>query len=99
MRTIIERPRSCSRNDDSSFGNFSMSSMIRVVLDKGELAKPERGNLIQNGAFLRNRIGENDVEGREAIGSDEEQGFAEIEDLADFAGAEFGNAGQVEVAQ
>src|SRR3954470_1661467 len=70
-----------------------------VVRDEIEPAKPEGGDLIQDGALLRDRVRQNDVEGRKAIGGNEEERVAEIEDFTDFSGAEFWNAGKVEVAQ
>jgi hypothetical protein len=42
-----------------------------------------------------NRIRQNDVESGEAIGGDEEQGVAEVEDFTNFSGAEFRYARQV----
>src|SRR6266480_3125702 len=70
-----------------------------MVLHEVEAPKPERGNLIQNGTLLRNRIGQDDVEGGQTIGRDKEERVAEIEDFADFAGAQFRNAGKFEIAQ
>src|SRR5438309_6501807 len=70
-----------------------------VALDKIKSPKPEGGDLVQDRAFVRNRVGQDDVEGRETIGGDEEKRVAEIEDFADFAGAEFGNPRQIEITQ
>src|SRR5438309_6292544 len=52
-----------------------------VALDKIKSPKPEGGDLVQDRAFVRNRVGQDDVEGRETIGGDEEKRVAEIEDL------------------
>jgi hypothetical protein len=57
--------------------------------------KPESGNLVQDRAFLRNRIRQDDIEGRQPIGGDEEKSVPEVEDFTDFAGAEFGDARKV----
>jgi len=60
-----------------------------VVLHESESAKPKGGELIQDGAFAGNRIWENNIEGRKPVGRHEKERVAEIEDLADFAAAEF----------
>ncbi|MEY2557965.1 MAG: hypothetical protein QOE34_1390 [Verrucomicrobiota bacterium] len=67
-----------------------------VVPRKGETTKPERGKLIQDRAFARNWIGENNIEGRKPIGRDEEKSFAEVKNFADFAAAKLFYSRQVE---
>ena len=67
-----------------------------MVLDKGETPKPKRGQLIQDRAFARNRIWENDVKSRKPIGRDEKQGVAQIKDFADFAAAKLFYSGKFE---
>jgi hypothetical protein len=67
-----------------------------MIFYERESPKPERGNLVQDRAFLRNRIGQDDIEGRQPIGGDKEESVAEVEDFTDFAGAEFADARKVE---
>ena len=39
----------------------------KMIIDVVETLKPERRNLIQDRAFIRNRIGQDDVKSGEAI--------------------------------
>jgi hypothetical protein len=60
-----------------------------VVLGKRETTEPKCRQLIQNGTFTWNRIGENNIESGDSICCNEEQGFAEIKNLANFTAAQF----------
>ena len=66
--------------------------MIRNVR---KLRKPPAAELGEHFALAGYRIRENAVKGRDAVGRDNEQFIAEIEDFADFAAAKFGDAGKV----
>ena len=59
-----------------------------MIVDPAEVIEPESGELIEHRAFFRDRIGQNDVEGRDSVGREEEQGISEVEDFPDFAAAE-----------
>ena len=54
-------------------------------------------NLREHFAFARNAVGHDDVEGGDAVAGDEQEAVAEVKDFADFAGADFFDAGQVEL--
>ena len=55
------------------------------------------GNLRQHFAFARNAVGHDDVEGGDAVGGDEQQTVAEIENLADLAAFHFLDSGQIKL--
>jgi hypothetical protein len=54
-------------------------------------------NLREHFALARNAVGHDDVEGGDAITRDEQETVAEVEDFADFAGADFFDAGEIEL--
>ena len=68
----------------------------KMISDRGKLLEPESGDLVQDRAFVGNRIRQNDVESGEAVGRDEEQRLAEIEDFAHLAAAQFGQVRKIE---
>ena len=55
------------------------------------------GNLREHFALARNAVGHDHVEGGDAVAGDEQKTVAEVEDFADFAGADFFDAGQIEL--
>ncbi len=67
-----------------------------MILPQPNFFEPESGNLIEDRPFIRDRVGQNNVEGGKAIGRDKEEGIAEIEDFAHLAAAQFRQAGQIE---
>ena len=67
-----------------------------VILDKRETLKPEVRNCREDSALVRNGVRQNAIEGANAIGRDEQQMFAEIENLAYFAARDFGDAREIE---
>ena len=54
-------------------------------------------NLREHFAFARDAVGHDDVEGGDAVAGDEQKTVAEVEDFADFAAADFFDAGQIEL--
>jgi hypothetical protein len=69
--TTTARPRTCSR----SFGDdgFRIDAGQLVGNDVAELVEPEIGHGLQHFALARNRVGQDDVEGGQAVGGDDEQ--------------------------
>src|ERR1017187_3202012 len=65
--------------------------------ERRKFLKPEMGNLREHLALARNAVGHDDVEGGDAVAGDEQEAVAEVEDFADLAGANFFDAGQVEL--
>ncbi len=65
--------------------------------ERGKFLEPEMRNLREHLAFARNAVGHDDVEGGNAIAGDEQETVAEVIDFADFAGADFFDAGEVEL--
>jgi len=53
--------------------------------ERCETLEPEKGNLREHFAFARNAVGHDDVEGGDAVAGDEQQGVAEVKQVADFA--------------
>jgi hypothetical protein len=67
-----------------------------MISRKSETSKPECGKLIQDCAFTRNRVRQDDVEGGKAIGRDKEKALAEVEHFADLPAAKFFYPGKFE---
>src|SRR5665213_3429315 len=65
--------------------------------ERGKFLKPEMRDLREHFAFARNAVGHDDVEGGDAVAGDEQEAVAEVEDFADFAGANFFDAGQIKL--
>ncbi len=73
---------------------------LQVVGNGGRGAvEPEIGNLRQHLALARDAVGHDAIKGGNAVGGDEQEVFAQIEDFADFAGFEFIESGQVQLQQ
>ena len=70
-----------------------------IGLEGFRLCEPEVGDLGQHFAFARDAVGHDDVKGGDAVGGDEEQAVAQVEDLAHFAALELAHAGQIELEQ
>src|SRR5438067_3578056 len=67
-----------------------------MILDLVEAFKPKCRKLIQNCAFVRNRVRQNNIKGRETVGRDEQQSVAEVEDFAHFSAAQFFKSGEID---
>jgi 23S rRNA (cytosine1962-C5)-methyltransferase len=67
-----------------------------MILDLTEALEPKRGELIQDCAFVWNRIWQDHIKRGEAIGRDEKQRFPEIKNFAHLSAAQFFDAGKVE---
>ncbi len=65
--------------------------------ERSKFLKPEMRDLREHLALARNAVGHDDVEGGNAVAGDEQEGVAEVEDFADLAGADFFDAGQIEL--
>jgi hypothetical protein len=63
----------------------------------GKFLEPEMRDLREHFAFARNAVGHDDVEGGDAVAGDEQKTVAKVKDLANFAGADFGDAGEIEL--
>ena len=63
-----------------------------VVLDEvGELFHPEQGDLVEDDAFVRDRLVHDDVKGGHAVrGDDEQGGVVDIVNIADLTSVEQG---------
>ena len=67
-----------------------------MILRHFNLFEPKSGDLVQDRALVRNRVGQDDVESREAVGRDEEQRFVELENFAHLAAAQLADSGEIE---
>ena len=76
---------------------FVEISRDEVIVDLIEVFEPKRGELIQHCALVGNRIRQNHVEGRKAIGHDEKECIAKIENFAHLAAAHFFYSWQFEI--
>src|SRR5471032_336181 len=65
--------------------------------ERGKFLEPEMRDLCEYFALARNAVGHDYVEGGDAVAGDEQEAVAEVEDFADFAGADFFDAGEVEL--
>jgi hypothetical protein len=54
-------------------------------------------DLREHGAFVRDAVGHDDVEGGNAVAGDEQETVTEVKHFADFAGADFFYAREVEL--
>ena len=70
-----------------------------VRLPRGHLREPEMRDLRQDFALTRYAIGQDAVEGGNAVGGDKQEAVAQIENLPDFAAFEFADAGQIQREQ
>ena len=96
--TIIERRASCAANGCKIFRQRIVRAGEQMVRhERGKFLKPEMRNLREHLALARNAVGHDDVEGGNAVAGDEQEAVAEVEDFADFAGADFFDAGQIEL--
>ena len=68
----------------------------KMISDRGKLLEPESRDLVQDRAFLGNRIGQNHVEGGEPVGCDEEECLAQVKYLAYLAAAQFRQVRKIE---
>ena len=76
---------------------FAGAGEQMVRLERFGLREPEIGNLREHLALARDAVGHDHVERREAVGGDEQQAVAEVEDFAHLAALEFFDAGQFEL--
>lgn len=60
-----------------------------MIFDEIELLEPEIGERREHFPLVGNRRGQNAIKSRDAVGRDKKQGFSEIENLSDFAAAQF----------
>jgi len=67
--------------------------------DVGKFAEPKVGEHRQHFAFARDAVGHDDVVGADAVAGEHEEAVAEVEHFADFAAADFGDAGEIELEQ
>ena len=65
--------------------------------ERGKFLEPEMRDLREHFAFARDAVGHDDVEGGDAVAGDEQEAVAEVKDFADLAGADFFDAGQIEL--
>jgi len=67
-----------------------------VILNPFKTLEPERGNLVEHRALVRNWVGKDDVKSRNAIRDDKEQRLPEIENFAHLAAAQYFDSRQVD---
>ena len=65
--------------------------------DVAELGKPKVREHRQHFALERDAVGHHDVVGADAVAGDHQEAVAEIEHFADFAAANLGDAGEIEL--
>ena len=65
----------------------------------GQKVEPEERDLGEYFAFAGDAGGEHVIEGGDAIGSDEQQMFADGVEVADFAAREQGKAGEIGLSE
>src|ERR1035437_2292508 len=65
--------------------------------ERRKFLKPEMRDLCEHFAFARDAVGHDDVEGGDAVAGDEQEAVAEVIDFANLAGADFFEAGQIEL--
>ena len=71
---------------DAAAGEFSGLVGEKVVGDeRGGLGEPPVADLREDDALAGDAVREDDIEGGEAVGGGEQEGVAEVEDLADLA--------------
>src|SRR5438034_1325669 len=68
----------------------------KVIVDLVKAPEPKRRELIQDRALVGNRIWQNHVKRREAIGGDEEQRFSEIKNFSYFPAPQLFDSGKIE---
>ena len=68
-----------------------------ILDDVFGFAEPEFAERGEDAAFFGNRIGQDHVERADAVGGDEQQRVAEIEDFAHLAALEFLDAGNIDL--
>ena len=105
-RDALDRQRGCLPDDHGTTGELLLEGLKvvgeqakmrgdEVIWNKVELVEPERGNLGENFAFVRNRVGQDAVEGGDAIRRDEQKVFAKVKDFAHLSAAEFRNSWKI----
>ena len=82
----------CVRQTAKAGQRFAGAGEQMVRLERFGLREPEIRNLREHLAFARNAVGHDDVESREAVGGDEQQAVAEVEDFAHLAALELFDA-------
>jgi len=68
----------------------------KVIVDLVKAPEPKRRELIQDRALMGNRIWQNHVKRREAIGRDKEQRFPEIKNFSYFPAAQLFDSRKIE---
>ncbi len=66
---------------------------------RGEALEPEVGQLREHLAFAWDAVGHDAIEGRDPVGGHQQQGLAQIKNLADLAALYLANAGQIKLEQ
>jgi len=72
--------------------DFGLNHVIR---DEIEPVEPEGGETVEHFPLAWNGVGKDAIEGRDSIGGNEQEMFAKVKDFADFAAAEFFDAGKI----
>src|SRR4029077_13529195 len=67
-----------------------------MILDRIETLEPKRGNLIEDCALVRDWVGQDHIESRDAIGYYKQQRLAKIKDFAHLAAAQFFDSGKLD---
>src|SRR5205823_12606410 len=68
----------------------------KVILYVVEALEPERRNLVEHRALVRNRVVQNHIKSRDAIRGDKEQRLPEVEHFAHLTAAEFLDSQQLD---
>src|SRR5262245_34163648 len=61
------------------------------------LSEPKIGNLSEHFAFARDAVGHDAIEGRDAVGRDEQKSIIEVKNFADLAAFNFFDTWKVEL--
>ncbi len=67
------------------FWEFAEAGGEEVIFKAGEFFEPEEGEGGEDFSLVGDALGHDDVEGADAVGGDDEKGFAEVVDVADFS--------------
>src|SRR6266508_1566528 len=68
----------------------------KMILDVVKMVEPKLRNLVEDCALVRNWIGQDHVESRDAVRCDEEQRLSEIKNFAHLAAAQFFDSWKVD---
>ena len=73
-----------------------LDPLLAMHLGVVEPFEPKRRELVQDRAFVWNRVTQNHVKGRESVGRDEKERLTEIKNFAHFPAPQFFDPGKID---